>query len=95
MLNSAELHVTDPATPSTDTSVSGAPVTVQNLSLDDPTGTGPDGGTQGGLNSTLTVALPPGGLPPGGSLPVAFTFTVDAGGTCWFTYDTEITQLVD
>jgi hypothetical protein len=95
VLDPAELRVTEPAMPSTVATVNGSAVTVQNLFLDPPSGTESGGGAQGGLNSTLTVALPAGGLPPGASVAVALTFTVDTGGTYWFAYDSELISEVD
>jgi hypothetical protein len=58
---------------------------VKGLALD----TLPDQPNGGGLNSSATVPLPSGGLAPGQSVAVAFTFTVDGGGRFWFGYNAE------
>lgn len=81
----AQLRATDPATPTSTITVAGAPVTVQNLSVDPPVSADPGGG----LNTTLTAPLPPGGLPPGASLTVGLTFATDVAGTFWFAYDVD------
>jgi hypothetical protein len=49
---------------------------------------GPSQPNGGGIDSVLQVTLPGGGLAPGASVSVSFTFLVDAGGTFWFNYDT-------
>jgi FtsP/CotA-like multicopper oxidase with cupredoxin domain len=78
--------VVNPGTASSVVAVAGrGDVTVQNLSVDSPI----VAASGGGLNSTLTVPLPLGGLPPGSSVDVAFTFQVDTGGTFWFGYDVD------
>jgi hypothetical protein len=41
------------------------------------------------VNTTLTVPIGAGGLAPGASIPVAFTFAVDGGKTFWFSYAVE------
>jgi len=82
----ANLRVVNPGTASSVVAVAGrGDVTVQNLSVDSPI----VAASGGGLNSTLTVPLPLGGLPPGSSVDVAFTFQVDTGGTFWFGYDVD------
>ena len=85
----AALRAVNPSTPTSTIAVAGQPVLVQNLSLDPPTAASPGGG----LNSTYPVPLPPGGLAPGGSVAVAFTFAVDTGGTFWFGYDVDASGL--
>ncbi len=61
-------------------------VWVYNLSPDPPaTGLG------GGLNTTLSVPLPTGGLAPGHSVDVSFSLAVDAPGDFWFGYDLDLT----
>ncbi|WP_375500674.1 ice-binding family protein [uncultured Jatrophihabitans sp.] len=82
----AELRATDPATATTVVTLgSGATVLVHNLSPDDPA-TSSNGG---GLNTTLTVPLPVGGLLPGASVDIAITLTVDVSGTYWLGYDVD------
>jgi len=79
----AALRVVDPATATSQVTVTGgAVVTVQNLSVDAPADPSPGGG----LNTTLSIPLP-GGLAPGGSVSIALTFAVDHGGSYWFSYD--------
>ncbi|MGS0683806.1 beta strand repeat-containing protein [Nakamurella sp. GG22] len=85
----AELRAVNPATETTVVSVAGVPVTVQNLRVNAPVV--PASG--GGLNSTLAVPLPPGGLGPDESVSVAFTFAADKGGTFWFGYDVDTAGL--
>ena len=81
----AALRITNPATPTTQvTLTSGTTITVHNLSIDPPA-TVPPGG---GLNTTLTIPLPTGGLAPGATISIALTFTVDHGGSYWFGYNT-------
>ena len=63
----------------------GSSVTVYNLSVAAPI----SGGLGGGLNSTLIVPLPGGGLAPNATISVAFTFAVDTHGTFWFGYDVD------
>ena len=81
----ANLRVINPVAPSSTITVAGAPVTVLNLGVDGPATANPGGG----LNSTLTVPLPSGGLAPGASVTVAITFAADTGGTFWFGYDVD------
>jgi hypothetical protein len=81
----AHLRAVNPASPTTTLTVNGSPVTVQNLSVQEPATASPGGG----LNSTFTVGLPDGGLPPGGSVTVGFTLAADTGGAWWFGYDTD------
>ena len=78
----AQIRATNPATPTSTITVAGAPVTVHNLSIDPPVAANPGGG----LNTTLTAPLPPGGLPPGTSMTVGLTFATDVSGTFWFNY---------
>jgi hypothetical protein len=78
----AQIRATNPATPTSIITVAGTPVTVQNLSIDPPVSANPGGG----LNTTLTAPLPPGGLPPSGSVTVGLTFATDVAGTFWFAY---------
>ena len=58
-------------------------VIVSNLAVDAPS----TSIVGGGLNSTMTVTLPSGGLAPGASVDVALTFDVDTRGTFWLGYD--------
>ena len=81
----AFLRVINPVATTSDFTVTGAPVTVQNLGVDPPV----VAGTGGGLNTTLAVPLPVGGLPPGATVAVAFTFAADTPGSFWFGYDVE------
>ena len=82
----AALRITNPATPTTQvTLTSGTTITVNNLSIDPPA-TVPPGG---GLNTTLTIPLPTGGLAPGATISIALTFDVDHGGNYWFGYNTD------
>jgi Lamin Tail Domain/FG-GAP-like repeat len=61
-------------------------IAVKGLPLDAPSAS-----TGGGLNSTLTATslLPAGGLAPGQSINVAFTFTIVKSGKFAFGYNTE------
>ncbi|MGF7238835.1 MAG: SdrD B-like domain-containing protein [Frankia sp.] len=81
----AQLRVIDPATTTSTVTVNGTPVTVQNLAPGIPSGSVPGGG----LNTTLTVPLGPGGLANGASVAVAITFAVDRRGPFWFGYAVE------
>ncbi len=63
----------------------GGVVIVRHLFVDAPI----TSAAGGGLNSTLTVPLPSGGLAPGASVDVAFTFQVDVRGTFWFGDDVD------
>jgi len=81
----ANLRVVNPAQATTQITVGGTPVTVQKLSVDPPVTANPGGG----LNTRLTVPLPSGGLDPGASVSVAFTFQYDTRGTYWFGYDVD------
>jgi hypothetical protein len=85
----AALRAVNPAEPTTTITVGAQPVVVHNLSLDPPAAEIPGGG----LNSTYTVPLPPGGLAPGATVAVAFSFAADVGGTFWFGYDVDATRL--
>ena len=42
----------------------------------------------GGLDTTLKIPLP-GGLAPGASVSIAFSFAVDQPGAYWFGYDVD------
>ncbi len=80
----ANLRVINPAAPTQSIRLSsGTTVTVNNLTVDAPSNPTPGGG----LNSTLTLPLPDGGLAPGATINVAFTFAIDTRGTFWFGYD--------
>ncbi len=80
----AQLRAITPAAPTEQVTLTGgARVTVHDLSVD-----APSAGPGGGLNSTFTVPLP-GGLAPGASINVAFTFAADTSGTFWFGYDVD------
>ena len=43
----------------------------------------------GGLDTTLRIPLPHGGLAPGASVSIAFSFAVDLQGAYWFGYDVD------
>jgi hypothetical protein len=73
--------VVQSSTPLTAVLSNGHQVTVEGLTL-----TGPAQPNGGGLDSVLSVPLP-GGLAPGQSVPVAFSFTVPKSGTFSFGYD--------
>ncbi len=80
----ARIRAVDPAVSTSQVTVADRGViTVQHLAVDAPI----TSAAGGGLNSTLTVPLPSGGLAPGASVDVAFTFQVDVRGTFWFGYD--------
>jgi len=66
------------------TLTNGSTVTVKGTTLEDPPSQ-PDGG---GLNSSLTVALPSGGLNPGASISVQFLLNVIQPGTLRLDIDT-------
>ena len=84
--NKVSLWLVDPATPTSQVLLSdGDTVTVQNLKVTSTVGT-----AGGGLNSTLDVPLPAGGLAPGQSVNIAFTFQGPGSGIFWFTYDGDI-----
>jgi hypothetical protein len=80
----AALRLVDPATSTSQVLVGANDVTVHNLSLDSPA----DPSAGAGTDSTLSVPLS-GGLAPGLSINVAFTFAVDHGGRYWFGYDVD------
>ena len=83
-VRTARLRAVDPATSTSLVLVTGrSAVIVRNLAVDGPS----TSTVGGGLNSTMTVTLPQGGLAPGASLDVAFTFAVDTRGTFWMGYD--------
>ena len=82
----AALRIVDPATPTSQVTVGGNLVTVQNLSVDAPVSANPGGG---GLGSTLSVPPSAGDLVPGASADIAVTFAVDRGGSYWFGYDVD------
>jgi hypothetical protein len=80
----AQLRVVNPATPTSQITITGGHVvTVQNLSVDPPASAAPGGG----LNTTLTIPLPSGSLAPGASVSIALTFAVDRHGPYWYGYD--------
>ncbi len=82
----ARIRAVNPATPTSTARVAGrGTVTVQNLVVDAPI----TAAAGGGLNTTFTIPLPAGGLAPGESVDVAFTFQVDVRGTFWFGYDVD------
>ncbi len=84
----ADLRMINPAAPTQSVAVPGGPaVTVYNLSVDLPI----TSSTGGGLNSTLTLPLPGGGLANGAAINVAFTMNIDTHGTFWFGYDVDAT----
>lgn len=80
----AQLRVVAPSSNDTSRLAALPGISVVGLVPDAPSG--PQGG---GLNTTLTVPLPNGGLQPGEVVPVAFTFAVDAPGHYWFAYDVD------
>jgi hypothetical protein len=87
-LNVAQFRVINPATPTTQLTITGHQViTVHNLSVDPPATPSPGGG----LNTTLTIPLPGGGLAAGASISIALSFAVDRHGPYWFGYDTDAT----
>jgi uncharacterized repeat protein (TIGR01451 family) len=81
----AMLNLIDPSTVTSPVATAAGTVTVENLSVDPPAAASPNG--VGGLNTTLTVPLPNGGLTTGATVSVAFTFSVLSHGTYWFGYD--------
>ena len=88
----AQFRVINPATPtSTFTITNGQVVTVQNLSVNSPASYSPatpsTGG--GGIDTTLTIPLPSGGLIPGASVSIALSFAVDRHGPYWYGYDVD------
>jgi alpha-tubulin suppressor-like RCC1 family protein len=83
--NPAALRLVNPATPTSQVTLSGGQVvTVQNLSVDPPSSASPGGG----LDTTLTIPLG-GGLAPGATVDIALTFAVDKTGIYWFGYDVD------
>ncbi|MFI6230934.1 SdrD B-like domain-containing protein [Micromonospora echinospora] len=84
--NPAQLRAVNASTPATALTIGGRTVVAHSLTLQAPAAASPGGG----LNSTLAIPLPAGGLPAGESISVAFTFAVDGGGTFWFAYDVEV-----
>ena len=85
-LPTAQLRVINPGTDASSIPVTGSgSVTVRNLSVDTPV----TGETGGGLNSTLTVPLPGGGLANGDSVNMAITLAVDTPGTFWLGYNVD------
>ena len=86
----ARLRIIDPAAPTSQVTITGPhTVTVQNLSVDTPDMALPGGG----LNTTLVIPLPGGGLAPGASVSIALTFAVDQPGHYWFGYDVDALPL--
>jgi uncharacterized repeat protein (TIGR01451 family) len=80
----AQLRVINPATPTSQITITGGRViTVQNLSVAPPASATPGGG----LNTTLTIPLPGGGLASGASVSIALSFAVDRHGPYWYGYD--------
>jgi hypothetical protein len=80
----AALRLIDPATSTSQVLVGATDVTVNNLSVDFPA----DPTAGAGTDTTLSIPLA-GGLAPGLSINVAFTFAVDHGGRYWFGYDVD------
>ena len=71
----AQLRVINPATPTSQFTITGGhAVTVHNLSVDPPATASPGGG----LNTTLSIPLPTGGLAPGATISIALSFAVTA-----------------
>jgi hypothetical protein len=86
----ARLRIIDPETPTSQVTITGGHViTVQNLSVDPPD----TASTGGGLDTTLAIPLPGGGLAPGASVSIALTFAVDQPGHYWFGYDVDALPL--
>jgi len=83
----AMLRLADPLTVTSPAATAAGTVTVENLSVDPPAAASPSG--VGGLNTTLTVPLPSGGLTTGATVSIAFTFSVLSHGTYWFGYDVD------
>jgi hypothetical protein len=82
----AQLRVINPAAPTSQITITGGRViTVQNLSVGPPASATPGGG----LNTTLTIPLPGGGLASGASVSLALSFAVDRHGPYWFGYDVD------
>jgi hypothetical protein len=82
----AQLRVINPATPTTQITITGGhTITVQNLSVDGPATAVPGGG----LETTLTIPLPGGGLAPGASVSISLSFAVDRHGPYWYGYDVD------
>ncbi|HYW72820.1 MAG TPA: HYR domain-containing protein [Pyrinomonadaceae bacterium] len=78
----ADLRVVS-STDTTATLSNGATVTIKGTTLDQP----PSQPNGGGLNSSLSVALPSGGLSPGASINVQFLLNVAQPGTYRFEID--------
>jgi uncharacterized repeat protein (TIGR01451 family) len=83
----AMLVLADPSTVTSPVTTAAGTVTVQNLSVDPPAAASPSG--VGGLNTTLTVPLPNGGLTNGATVSIAFTFSAITHGIYWFAYDVD------
>jgi hypothetical protein len=82
----AQLRVINPATPTTQITITGGQtVTVQNLSVDGPA-TAVAGG---GLDTTLTIPLLGRSLAPGASVSIALSLAVDRSGPYWVGYDVD------
>ena len=79
------VYVRRPTVPVETVSTSGGPVEVHNLGPGTPAG--PVGG---GLNATLEVPLPAGGLAAGRSVPMAITFAVDEPDALRYSYQLEV-----
>ena len=80
----AQLRVINPATPTSQFTITGGhAVTVHNLSVDPPATASPGGG----LNTTLSIPLPTGGLAPGATISIALSFAVDRHGPYWYGYN--------
>ena len=88
--NPAALQIIDPATPTSQVTITGGVVlTVQNLSVNPPASASPGGG----LATTMSIPLGTGGLAPGASVSITLTFAVVYGGTYWFGYDVDATSI--
>lgn len=86
----AHLRIIAPEEGTSSVTTTGGTVTVQNLTPDGKASWLNSAGWPGaGLNTTLTVPLEGGVLPPGGTVNVAITLAVDSPGTFWFGYNAE------
>ena len=87
----AQLRVINAAAASPVTITGGTAVTVQNLSVNPPASYSPAAPSTGGggLNTTLTIPLPTGGLAPGASVSIALSCAVDQHGPYWYGYDVD------
>jgi len=86
----ARLRDIDPAARTSKVTITGGKViTVEDLAVDAPD----TARLGGGLDTTLRIPLPHGGLAPGASVSIAFSFAVDRQGAYWFGYDVDALAL--